>query len=132
MRALGFAMALALLASGCGGMAAGPASSAEGSAITGVYVRRAAERPNRATPAANVRIELFRRQVLTAGPLLQKAPEPVRVTRTDARGRFSFENVSDRRWFVVARDPEAYTTGRWATTERAVRLFGCTDCPRPY
>jgi hypothetical protein len=65
--------------------------------------------------------------------VLANPPKPVATTTTDDAGRFRFEGLVSRRWFVVA--PNVSGSGVWVRFDRAtgasVTLTVCTDCPIP-
>ena len=112
-----------------GGSSSGGATGSQ--AITGVYLRHDAAHPHAGTPAAGVRIGIYARPILFAGPVMADPPKPLRVVLTGANGSFVFPNLKGRRYFVAAHDNHAYAIGRWATPGGRVTLRGCTDCPRP-
>jgi hypothetical protein len=131
----------AALVTGCGAMSSSTTGSSSGGsssgggtspqAITGVYLRHDATHPHAGTPAAGVRIGIYLRPILFAGPVLADPPRPLRVVLTGANGWFAFPNLKGRRYFVAADDDHAYAIGRWAKPGSRVTLTGCTDCPRP-
>jgi hypothetical protein len=101
--------------------------------VVGVYVR--ADRQGQAVTAGReVQVGAYQEAFLP-GTVMASPPQPVATASTDGQGRFRIGPLEPGRYFVVAIDPVAVTTGTWVDISvgagATVGLRGCTDCPAP-
>jgi hypothetical protein len=125
------ALLLVLSLASCGSNT--PASSAPAPGVLSGVVLGHTSGQSGGSPVPGTPVAVYRTAVPVGGPVLANPPKPVATTTTDDAGRFRFEGLASRRWFVVA--PNVSGSGVWVRFDRAtgasVILTVCTDCPIP-
>ena len=132
MKLIVLVIALALAAPGCGQNSSGGTTTADVSAVTGVFLEHPSTNPEAGTPVAGATIGVYTRPISTAGPVMADPPSPIARVKTAADGTFTVHVTGRTRVFLAPIGAQPYTTGKWAQVGGPpVTLTGCTDCVRP-
>jgi hypothetical protein len=137
MRARPFAVAcvaVAVLASSCGGSSLGAPKVPGGGEIAGILVTQRSDGSQR-MPDGGAQVGAYTKAFPSGGPILQNPPKPVATALTASDGSFTIRRLNPGRYWVTVVGQGHAVTGRWAavTAQRgaSVVLTSCLDCPIP-
>ncbi len=129
MKLILLVLAVVLAAAGCG---QNSSTTAQGDAVTGVYLEHASGSPAKDTPVAGATIGVYTRAISTSGPVMADPPSPIAQVTTGADGTFTVHVQGRQRVFLAPIGAQPLTSGKWAQVGGApVTLNGCTNCVRP-
>ena len=132
MKPILLVIAVALVAAGCGQSSSGGTTTADATAVTGVFLKHPSANSGAGTPVAGATIGVYTRPISTAGPVMADPPSPIARVKTASDGTFTVHVTGRTRVFLAPIGAQPYTTGKWAQVGGpSVTLTGCTNCVRP-